>query len=88
MLSAARQSSTCKNITVKTSFSPIQVKLPEGAGYNLTARTSFGRINSELPVTSSGQLGGDSLSGKIGNGGCTLSLTDSNGSIDILKLSR
>ncbi len=88
MLSAARQSSTCKNITVKTSFSPIQVKLPEGAGYNLTARTSFGRINSELPVTSSGQLGGDSLNGKIGNGGCTLSLTNSNGSIDILKLSK
>jgi hypothetical protein len=54
----------------------------------LTARTSFGRINSELPVTSTGQLGGDSLNGKIGNGGCTLSLTNANGSIDILKLSR
>jgi hypothetical protein len=64
------------------------VRLPESAGYNLTARTSFGRINSELPVTSTGQLGGDSLNGKIGNGGCTLSLTNANGSIDILKLSR
>jgi hypothetical protein len=88
VLSAARQSSSCQNITVKTSFSPIQVRLPESAGYNLTARTSFGRINSELPVTSTGQLGGDSLNGKIGNGGCTLSLTNANGSIDILKLSR
>jgi DUF4097 and DUF4098 domain-containing protein YvlB len=88
VLSAARQSSTCKNITVKTSFSPIQVRLPESAGYNLSARTSFGRINSELPITTSGPLGGDSMNGKIGNGGCTLSLTNSNGNIDILKLSK
>jgi hypothetical protein len=87
-LSAASQSSACKNISVKTSFSPIQVRLPEGAGYNLSARTSFGRINSELAVTTSGTIGGDSLTGKIGNGGCTLSLTNSNGNIDILKLSK
>jgi len=88
MLSADRISTLCKHITVKTSFAPIQVRLPEGAGYNVTAHTSFGRISSDLPVTSSGQLGGDSLSGKIGNGGCTLALTNSNGSIEILKLSK
>ena len=87
-LSAARQSSACKNITVKTSFSPIQVRLPESAGYNLSAHTSFGRINSEFPITTSGLLGGDSINGKIGNGGCTLSLTNANGNIDILKLSK
>jgi hypothetical protein len=88
MLTAARGSSACKNISAKTSFSPIQVRLPESAGYTLTARTSFGRINSELPITTSGQVGGDSLTGKIGNGGCTLSLTNSNGSIEILKLTK
>jgi hypothetical protein len=88
VLSVARQASTCKHITVKTSFSPIQVRLPESVGYNLSARTSFGRINSELPITTSGALGGDSLTGKIGNGGCTLSLTNANGNIDILKLSK
>ncbi len=88
VLSAARQSTACKDIRIKTSFSPIQVHLPEGAGYNVSARTSFGRINSELSITTSGQIGGDSLNGKIGNGGCTLSLTNSNGSIDILKLSK
>jgi len=88
MLSAARTSPGCKSITVKTSFAPVQVRLPEGAGYNVTAHTSFGRISSDLPVTTSGQLGGDSLNGKIGNGGCTLSLTNSNGSIEILKLAK
>jgi hypothetical protein len=88
MLTVARTPPACNSISVKTSFSPIQVRIPEGAGYTLTARTSFGRINSELPVTTVGQLGGDSLNGKIGNGACTLSLTNANGNIDILKLAK
>jgi hypothetical protein len=71
---------------LKTSFAPIQVRLPGDAGYELTARTSFGHISSALPVTSTGTIGGDSLNGKIGNGGCTLSLTNSNGNIEIAKL--
>jgi hypothetical protein len=67
----------------------MQLRLPEDGGYQITARTSFGHITSELPITSTGMIGGDSLSGKIGNGGaCTLSLTDSNGNIEILKLNR
>jgi hypothetical protein len=33
-------------------------------------------------------VGGDSLNGKIGNGACTLSLTNSNGNIEILKLTK
>ena len=85
---AARILSGCNSISVKSSFSPIQVRIPENAGYTLTARTSFGRINSELPITTIGQVGGDSLNGKIGNGACTLSLTNSNGNIEILKLAK
>ena len=65
-----------------------QVRLPADGNYDLSARTSFGHITSELPVTASGTLGGDSLNGKIGNGGCTLSVTNSNGNIEILKLSK
>jgi len=42
----------------------------------------------ELPNTSSGQVGGNSLDGKIGNGACTLSLTNPNGKIEILKLAK
>jgi DUF4097 and DUF4098 domain-containing protein YvlB len=88
VVSAARTSPGCKNITLKTSFSPVQVRLPAEAGYEVSARTSFGHITSELPVTASGVLGADSLNGKIGNGGCTLSLTNSNGNIEILKLAK
>jgi hypothetical protein len=41
-----------------------------------------------LPITTSGQVGRDSLMGKIGNGTCTLSLTNTNGNIEILKLAK
>src|SRR3974377_834902 len=84
-ISSARTSG-CKDITAKTSFSAMQIRIPENAGYDVTARTSFGHITSELPVTATGELGRDTLKGKIANGGCTLSLTNSNGNIDILKL--
>jgi hypothetical protein len=84
-VTAMKPPSGCRDISLKTSFSSIRVRVPEGLGYNLTARTSFGRITSELPVTSTGSIGGDSLSGTIGSGGCQLQLTDSNGSIEIAK---
>jgi hypothetical protein len=85
---SAAHSANCKNISAKTSFSSIQVRLPENACYNVIARTSFGRIYSDLPITATGEVGGNSLTGKIGNGACTLSLTNSNGSIEIQKLTK
>src|ERR1700731_2488365 len=84
-VTAMRPASGCRDISLKTSFSSIRVRVPEGLGYNLTARTSFGQISSELPVTSTGSIGGDTLNGTIGTGGCQLQLTDSNGSIEIAK---
>src|SRR2546426_7841669 len=78
----------CTRITLSTSFAPIRVRLPEGVGYDVTARTSFGSIHSEMPLTASGTLGADSLNGRIGVGGCALSLTDSNGNIEILKAAK
>jgi DUF4097 and DUF4098 domain-containing protein YvlB len=82
-VSAARSTPGCKSVTLKTSFAPMEVRLPGDVSYDLSARTSFGHISSDLPVTSTGNLGGDSLNGRIGNGGCTLSLTNSNGNIEI-----
>jgi DUF4097 and DUF4098 domain-containing protein YvlB len=84
-VTAMRPASGCHDISLKTSFSSIRVRVPEGVGYNVTARTSFGRVSSELPVTTTGTMGGDTLNGTIGSGGCQLQLTDSNGSIEILK---
>ena len=84
-VTAIRPASGCRDISLKTSFSSIRVRVPEGVGYNVAARTSFGRISSELPITSTGSIGGDTLNGTIGSGGCQLQLTDSNGSIEIAK---
>jgi hypothetical protein len=84
-VTAMRPASGCRDISLKTSFSSIRVRIPEGLGYNLSARTSFGRISSELPVTSTGSIGGDTLNGTIGSGGCQLQLTNANGSIEIAK---
>jgi hypothetical protein len=78
-------SATCRDVSIRTSFSHIGVRLPTNAGYRVKARTSFGRINSQLPITASGAMGGDSLEGTIGNGGCALDLTNSNGNIDISR---
>jgi hypothetical protein len=79
------RSPSCHNISAKTSFSPIRAELAEGVGYNVNVRTSSGRITTDLPVTASGTMGGDVLNGKIGNGGCALTLTNSNANIEIVK---
>ena len=71
----------CQPVSLKTSFAPIRVTLAEGSGWDVDARTSFGKIRSEMPLS----VSGDALSGKIGDGKCPLSLTDANGSIEILK---
>jgi DUF4097 and DUF4098 domain-containing protein YvlB len=84
-VTALRPASGCRDISLKTSFSSIHVRIPDGLGYHIAARTSFGRISSELPLTTTGNIGGDSLNGTIGAGGCQLQLTDSNGSIEIAK---
>jgi hypothetical protein len=80
----AAKAGSCNDVTLATTFSPIQVHLP-AAGYAVTAQTSFGRIHSDLPITATGTLGEGTLSGTIGAGGCALRLTNSNGDIRILK---
>lgn len=81
--SAAR--SGCQPIVLKSSFGPIKLWLPDAVNYDVTATTSFGMINLDFPVTTSGAISQDALHGRIGNGGCELRITDTNGRIDILK---
>ena len=84
-VTAVKPASGCRDIALKTSFSAIRVRIPGGVGYNVTARTSFGHVSTELPITATGTVGGESLTGTIGSGGCQLQLTNSNGNIEILK---
>jgi len=80
-----RAGSKCQPISLRTTFGPIRVTVPATAGYNVTARTSFGRIHSAAEITVTGDVSPDSLTGRIGAGGCDLRLLDQNGNIDILK---
>jgi DUF4097 and DUF4098 domain-containing protein YvlB len=83
--SAIAKPGACHDITLTTTFSYIQVQVPN-AGYAVTAQTSFGTIRSDVPITATGTMGGEGrLSGTIGAGGCALQLTNSNGDIRILK---
>jgi len=81
----AASGSSCKDISLNTSFSHIAISVPANGGYKVTARTSFGHINSELPITATGTMSGDSLNGTIGNGTCALILQNSNGNIEITR---
>lgn len=75
----------CQPISLRSSFAPLSVSIPPNTGYNLNARTSFGRIHSDLDLTVNGAISTDSITAKIGGGGCDLTLINRNGSIDILK---
>jgi DUF4097 and DUF4098 domain-containing protein YvlB len=76
---------SCRPVRLQTSFGAVRLRIPANSNYQLTARTSFGKINTSLPIKVSGTVGSDSLSGAIGQGGCQLQVTNSNGSIDILS---
>jgi DUF4097 and DUF4098 domain-containing protein YvlB len=79
----AKAANQCRPISLSTTFGPIKVSLPNGQGYDVGARTSFGRISTGPPITITGQVGNESLSGKIAGGGCQLKLVDQSGDIDI-----
>lgn len=75
----------CQPIIVRTSFSTLRIRLQGDASYRVTARTSFGNIRTDFPLNVSGSLSNDSVNGMIGSGHCDMTLTDTNGSIEILK---
>lgn len=75
----------CHKVTLTTSFAPIKLTLPSGAGFNVSARTSFGRVQSAVPITTRGPLAADSITGTLGGGGCDLSLSNSSGDITLLS---
>jgi DUF4097 and DUF4098 domain-containing protein YvlB len=77
--------SNCRPITIRTSFSPIRLRLPANASYRVSANTSFGKISSELPINASGTLSEGSISGMIGSGQCELRINNNNGDIAIQK---
>jgi len=75
-VTAARPASGCRDIALKTSFSSIRVRIPDGLGYHVNAHTSLAASPSDLPITATGSMSPESLDGTIGSGGCQLQLTN------------
>ena len=73
-------------IRASTSNGGITVKLPPGIGARLHARTSHSTIHSEFDVKREDPDSKNSMDGVIGDGGATVELSSSNGSIRLLKL--
>ena len=68
---------------LQTSNGSVDVTLIDTAGVLLDASTSNGKVSSTLPITIAGQVGDDHLVGTIGNGGSTLEIRTSSGSVTI-----
>jgi DUF4097 and DUF4098 domain-containing protein YvlB len=63
----------------------IDVSIPAGAGLNVSANTTNGDISTDFPLTVRGRFGPRQLSGTIGGGGRSLSLSTVNGDIELHK---
>jgi hypothetical protein len=72
----------CNDISLKTSFASIKLGVPAAGGYNVDAKTSYGGITTDIPILVT-QKSENSLVGTINNGGCRMTLVDSNGNITI-----
>ncbi len=66
-----------------TGSGDVEVKLPAQAGFNLVARTGSGSIDSNREIAVQGKISPRELTGKVGNGGPTVELATSSGSIQI-----
>ena len=76
---------SCQPIVIRTSFSALQLRLQGDASYRVVARTSFGKIRTDFPLSVQGSVSNGNLNGTIGTGRCEMTLTNTNGSIEILK---
>ena len=68
---------------LRTGSGDVAVVLPPTASFNLVAHTGSGSIDSTHTIAVQGKIGPRSLEGKVGNGGPTVELSTSSGSIQI-----
>jgi DUF4097 and DUF4098 domain-containing protein YvlB len=71
---------------LETSGGGVSLRLPETASVNLDAKTSGGSVQSDLPVKMVGEKKRNSLKGTINEGGKTVYLRTSGGSIQVKKI--
>ena len=69
--------------TLHSGSGDVAVQLPAQASFNLVARTGSGSIDSNREIAVQGKISPRELTGKVGNGGPTVELSTSSGSIQI-----
>lgn len=81
-----------QEVNLKSVNGVLTLGLPDNANANIKASTTVGRISSDFGLEKSGRSAsnsfvrvGESLRGKLGNGGTRVTLETVNGSIDIVK---
>lgn len=72
-------------VKVHTNNSSIKAYLGEPVNARLSAHTSNSSVTSDFEIRVHGEMGKHDLEGDIGNGGATIDLTSSNGSIRVLR---
>jgi DUF4097 and DUF4098 domain-containing protein YvlB len=75
-----------QEIDAQSSNSSVTVRLPATVNAELRASTSNASIQTDFNVVTSGAISKHRLEGKLGNGGATIRLASSNGSIRVQKL--
>ena len=83
----AADAKECRRTTLRTSFGAIRFVLPANPDFRVEARTSFGRIHSDVPIATTDREADrptrSSRSGRLRP--LPAHLTDSNGSIEIVR---
>jgi DUF4097 and DUF4098 domain-containing protein YvlB len=79
------QGAKCSPVTLKSSFGPIHISMPEDSTFTVNAHTSFGKITTQLPLMTAGSPSSDTLTGRLGDGRCPMTLENSNGNIELRK---
>ena len=85
-VSAALAKQPTGDCRLETSGGGVTLRLPETASVDLDAKTSGGSVHSDLPVKSAGEKKRSSLKGTINEGGKTVYLRTSGGSIQVRKI--
>jgi DUF4097 and DUF4098 domain-containing protein YvlB len=84
-VSAQLSGQGCQPVVVRSSFGLVRLAVPESASYDVKASTSFGAVKTDFPLTVGGEGNTRTIEGRIGKGGCGLSVTNRNGSIEMVK---
>ncbi len=72
--------------SVRSGDGSVTLRLPDGLNADLDAHTGDGHINLDFPITTSGEISGTTIHGKIGAGGPPLVIHTGDGSIHISKI--